>query len=1018
MRKHSRSRIAAALAAALALAGAAPAAARDFPDARQPAPVADQWLVELSSPPAAQYRGGAGGLAATAPQGAGKLAPKGAAVRDYARYLDGRADAVLAAAAPGVKPDVRYRYAFAGFAAKLSDAEAAALRNQPGVRAVTRETFLETLAQPGGGVGGSEADALGLPGGLWKRLGGAADAGRGTIVGVVDTGITPESDAFKDKGMAPPAVWNGACEAGEQFPASTCNNKLIGARWFLDGLISGSGGDVPEGAILSPRDDDGHGTHVAASAVGDKGVDPVIGGNGLGVDRLTGIAPAAYLAVYKACSEGVCSNVDIVSAIDAAVADGVDVLNLSLGGPVDPRNPVDPVEVALLNADAAGVFVAVAAGNAGASEGAIGSPAAAPWTTAVAATTGTRTFRTRLDVTGAGHASVPASGVASGLADAPLADAATFGPRTDDVTLDPRYCYDGFTAAQVRGKVVICEGFAPLDLLESTLHDDGALGLVLVVADGTADAADAGVIPTVFIKPGDADAVHAALDGGPGTVTFGAAAATPWPADRVADFSSRGPSTVTHDLLRPDVAAPGVDVLSAFPLVNWLTQYGGVPQERFAVESGTSMASPQVAGVGALLTQLHPRWSSAAIRSALVTTAAPASDGGAPASPVAVGGGRVDPQAAADAELVVAPTADEYRRYAAGIEPGSVDAAGDPIAPRDLNLPSISLDGAGDTVTVQRTVTDVASARGEFHVSVQGTDYDGLDARVTPNRFTLAPGQSQTLTIELAAFNGTREFRPGAVVLHDTVSGRDTRLPLAIRDPGVFDPPAQLALDAGAADGAKGLDVRIAGQVSALGYGLAAPEVEHGVPADHAEAAGFLYSHWKLVHVPAGTSLLSVQGSWPDSLEAGFAGIYRDGDHDGRFSVADEDVGTFSDGDPGRSDVVRPPAGDYIVRVGGISPAPFDIDLSTWLVTDPQPDDPAPAPGLVVDGDASVWPAGQHTFTARWNGVSGDQPLRGVIAWVDGDHPLADTVVQVAPPGVTPPAARPVTAAEARRMGM
>ena len=550
-------------------------------------PTADQWVVELDA------------------------APAGPKARAQLADLERRQSAALAAAAPGVKPDVEYRTALAGFAAKLSDEQAEAMRSAPGVRRVTRERFLRL-----DGIAGSEAALLGLPGGLWKSVGGPKDAGRGVIVGVVDSGITPESPSFGDRGLEAPASWDGACEGGEAFPTTTCNDKLIGARYFAEGI-----GELPAGAYRSPRDEAGHGTHVAAAAVGDRGVDPFIGGNPLGVDRVTGAAPAAHLAVYKACwVSGFCSNVDVIAAVDRAVRDGVDVLNLSLGGPRDGR--IDPLEEALLNADAAGVFVSVSAGNSGEARGAVANPAAAPWTTAVAATTGARTFRTTLRAAGpGGSVEVPASTIVRGVAGAQLVDARAWSEQQPDPFDDPRYCLQGMTRERVAGKVVICDIFSPLELVADELEAAGAVGIVVPVSSTADDPAIAGTLPTLYVS--DAAALRRAVAGRVATLSYADAAASPWTADRVAGFSSRGPSTVTGDLLRPDVAAPGVNVLAAYAPDTYLASIGWEPRERFAALSGTSMSAPQVAGAGALLTQLHPTWSPAAIRSALVTTARP-----------------------------------------------------------------------------------------------------------------------------------------------------------------------------------------------------------------------------------------------------------------------------------------------------------------------------------------------------------------------------------------------------------
>jgi hypothetical protein len=206
------------------LGAASPDALKGAPAAK--APSADQYIVELAAPPLARYQGGAKGFAPTAPAATGdKLDADSQAAHARSRELSDRQDAALRAAAPGVKPTAQYRTAFAGFAARLTDQQAQALRTRPEVAHVTRERFLPLLdtgsakAAAAGGIGGSAL--MGLPGGLWKRLGWPAKAGRGVIVGVVDSGITPESASFADPGLPAPGLWDGACQAGEKFPSST-----------------------------------------------------------------------------------------------------------------------------------------------------------------------------------------------------------------------------------------------------------------------------------------------------------------------------------------------------------------------------------------------------------------------------------------------------------------------------------------------------------------------------------------------------------------------------------------------------------------------------------------------------------------------------------------------------------------------------------------------------------------------------------------------------------------------------
>jgi subtilisin family serine protease len=966
-------------------------------------PAADEYIVQLDAPPLARYRGGARGFAATAPAATGaKVDRDSAAARAWSRELDDRQAAVLAAAAPAVTPSARYRVAFAGFAAKLTAAQAQALRAQPGVAHVTRERFVRLTAAPpaplapGDVLAGSEAALMGLPTGLWQRLGGAATAGRGTIVGVVDSGITPESASFADRVPAP-ALWDGTCQAGERFPASTCDDKLIGARYFVEGF---GPANVPEGAYLSPRDEAGHGTHVASIAVGDAGVDPLVDGNPLGVDRITGVAPAAHLAVYKACWVfGICSTVDIVAAIDAAVGDGVDVINLSLGGFQDSPQ-IDPIETATLNADAAGVFVAAAAGNAGDTPGALGTPASAPWTTAVAATTGTRTFRSTLHVSaGGGTADVPASTTWQGFDDAELLDARSLDPDHQGSAFDdPRYCAEGLTRAQVGGKVVLCDAFAPVDLIGDTLSKSEAKGFVLIGGgEGLDDPIVHSSLPAAVVERSGGAELRAvtAQGGGVAALQAPAGTATPWTADRVPGFSSRGPGALSPDLLRPDVSAPGVNVVAAYAPDTYLASQGLEARSPFAVLSGTSMASPQVAGAGALLTQLHPTWSPAQMRSALVTTARTVTEAGRPASPRAAGAGRIDPTAAADPGLVIAPTTADYQAFAEQRLPG-----------RDLNLPSIQIGRLLGDTTVTRTVTSVAATRASWTASVRSERPSAVDARVTPQRFTVAPGQSQTLTIDVGAFEGARGPQALTVVLRNGQNGRTVSIPAALTNPGIEDAPGIVDIAATGADADQPVTATVSGTVHATGLGLAAPQVRSGLQTESPEFAD-LQQYTLPVTLTAETQLLAAKVTAHDAAAPRLlTRIYRDVDGDGRWTPVDQNdevsLPVAWEGPLDEADAVRLPAGKYLVQVNAVEPygSAIPFDLRTWQVDDPRPDDPAPAPGIVVDGDVdAVSPAREHTFHLRVSGVGGSEPLRGLVEWNgSGDrNVLARSVVRVTP---------------------
>ena len=197
-----------------------------------------------------------------------------------------------------------------------------------------------------------------------------------------------ESESFKDVGMRPvPAHWKGACEIGTGFTKSHCNKKVVGARVFYHGYEAAIGRINEQKEYKSPRDQDGHGTHTAATVGGS----PVHGANLLGYANGTarGMAPGARIAAYKVCWVGGCFSSDIVSAIDKAVADGVNVLSISLGGGVSSYYR-DSLSVAAFGAMERGVFVSCSAGNAGPDPASLTN--VSPWITIVGGNTMDRDF--------------------------------------------------------------------------------------------------------------------------------------------------------------------------------------------------------------------------------------------------------------------------------------------------------------------------------------------------------------------------------------------------------------------------------------------------------------------------------------------------------------------------------------------------------------------------------------------------------------------------------------------------
>jgi subtilisin family serine protease len=740
-------------------------------------------------------------------------------VQRFRALVDDSERRVLSSARARRAPVVhRYHSAFAGFAARLTPAQAAALVRNGGVAAVTPDPVYRPQAEPtsgaagGGSLGHETAAFLGLPDGIWARVGGSAHAGEGVTIGVIDTGVYPEHPSFADQpngpdgerydgpAYSPPKGWKGTCQTGEGFPASACNNKLIGARYFVEGF---GAKNLKAGEFLSPRDANGHGTHVAATAAGNYGVKPVIAGRDLGIPAVSGIAPRARIAAYKVCwtakrargddVEGTCMGSDAVAAIDAAVADGVDVINYSVGNSTSAA--FGPVERAFLGAAAAGVFVANAAGNNGPKSGTIGSPTGVPWVTSVAATTLGRTFGSSFIVSpeprpGGTPAGAPeaVAGVGASLTGAleraTLIDAATAAAPGVEAA-EAALCLPGsLSAAAVGGKAVLCTRGQNSRVEKSkVVHDAGGVGLVLANARPEENiATDVHWVPAVHVSAADGAAIRALLaDGSAASLWLEGGHGVDAPGDRVAAFSSRGPDQSVPDITKPDLGAPGVGILAA----DTPTRVTGArPGAMFKIASGTSMASPEVAGAAALLKQLQPDWSPAAIKSALMTSAQAgvlAEDGATPAGPLDVGSGRIDPNRAATPGLVVDTSVADYLRYLKGQVPDSVtDTAITALAAADLNLPSVAFSRFSGSASTVRAFTSVDRFPQTWAVSFEAPP--GVTGALSPVLFDISPGATQAVSISLSLAGAlANSYTWGALVLTNTTDGRRVRLPVTVQ---------------------------------------------------------------------------------------------------------------------------------------------------------------------------------------------------------------------------------------------
>nr|GMC71070.1 subtilisin-like protease SBT1.4 [Ipomoea batatas] len=540
-----------------------------------------------------------------------------------------------------------------GFSARLTRFQASELRKVPGVISVLPDHVrgLLTTRTP---------QFLGLAesSGLWPN----SDYADDVIVGVLDTGIWPERPSFSDEGLSPvPSSWKGKCENSTDFPESLCNRKIIGARVFYKGYEAARGSPIDESVeSKSPRDMEGHGTHTASTAAGSIVASASLFEYARGEAR--GIAIKARIAVYKICWSSGCYDSDVLAAMDQAVEDGVHIISLSVGPSVYcPDYDQDSFAIGAFGATKHGVLVSCAVGNSG--SGANTAVNVAPWFLTVGASTIDRQFPADV-VLGDGRIFTGVSlysGEPLGENKLPLVYGGDAGSR---------YCYSGgLDASKAAGTIVFCDrgGIAKVEKAVA-VREAGGVGMILanLASSGEELVADPYLIPTSNVGDKDGDEIRNYINSDPSptaTIVFrGTVIGTSPSAPRVAAFSSRGPNYVTPEILKPDVIAPGVNILAG-----WTGAIGpsGLNIDKRTVEfnviSGTSMACPHVSGLAALLRKAYPKWSPAAIKSALMTTAYNLDNSGSnftdlatgkQSTPFAHGSGHVDPNRALDPGLV------------------------------------------------------------------------------------------------------------------------------------------------------------------------------------------------------------------------------------------------------------------------------------------------------------------------------------------------------------------------------
>ena len=733
--------------------GCIPALAKKVPDSQK-----NVYIIRLTEAPLATYDGGVGDLKATRPAG-GKLDVESRECKAYRAYLKNRQEALIAYLSKNMRSSIsvlyRYDVVFNGLAVVLTGQEAQQAGRIPGVADVQQDKLRKANTNVSPGFLNCD--------GVWDGTGTgglSGSKGEGVIVGVVDTGIWPEHASFADDGSypAPPSIWKGDCrQPDDGSQGYQCGNKLVGVDYFLSGYVANAGGY--DGLFLSGRDDDGHGTHTASTAAGNENVSASIYGISRGL--VSGMAPRAHVAAYKGLGPRGGYNSDLVACIDQAVADGVDAINYSIGSNYasDPWNDADAV--AFLNARAAGVFVATSAGNDGPGDATVGSPANAPWMCSVGASYFNRLFLSELTFEGPGSPPAGLQGATTtpGVADFDLVNAEGIADITGDTS---GYCDNPFPSGTFEpDDAVLCRrgGNVTAWVIGNFIQDAGGGAVILYNSEESYDYSSyLHPIPSVICLRETGLSIRNYLDQYPGQVKVsfsqGAEIFDPdprIPTDTVVGFSSRGPAIdegegTIFDFLKPNVTAPGIHVLAGASPEHVTLAHGepgayGQQGEYFQVIQGTSMSSPHVAGAGALLTGLHPDWTPAEIESALMSTAIDAGqsargvNGDVAADIFDMGAGRIDVSRAARAGFVLDETPTGY-------------ASANPAwggHPETLNIAGLVRQECLGVCSWQRTVRGTAA--GTVAWTAAATAPPGISFSVTPETFSLSPGETRTIDI-------------------------------------------------------------------------------------------------------------------------------------------------------------------------------------------------------------------------------------------------------------------------------
>ncbi|TFB80790.1 serine protease [Terrimesophilobacter mesophilus] len=952
------------------------------------------YIVTLVDAAAATYTGGTNGFTPTRPSKGKQLNAKSRSVENYSHYLKAQQKDV--AASVGARIDYSYTLTLNGFSATLSTKQAVALSMNKDVASIVPDELQHVTAVP-------STTFLGLdgPSGVWASLGGVGNAGAGVVVGMLDTGIAPENPSFAGDSLGTAAgadpyldgstitfakgdgnTFTGTCQTGVQFTAADCSTKIVGARYFVNGFGAGNIGGTDLGEYLSPRDGDGHGSHTSSTAAGNPDVAASI--NGVSFGTITGVAPAAKIAAYKVCWTGQdptvttddgCATSDLVAAIDAAVSDGVDVINFSIGGGA-AQTTVSATDQAFLGAAAAGVFVSASAGNDGPASSTLDN--ASPWITTVAASTipsyeATATLGDGQAMAGASVTLDMTPGAPPLEGDLVLASAVALSG-----AVNANLCFaDTLDPALAAGKIVVCErGLNDRVAKSAEVARVGGIGMILInVVAGSTDL-DNHSVPTIHLDVQFHDALmaYAATAGATVSMAAGNSTGIEPATPQVAGFSSRGPVLADgSDILKPDITAPGVAIIA-----DGANAEGGDPTFQFL--SGTSMAAPHITGLAALYLGKSPNASPSEIKSAMMTSAYNTLDSaGKPVTnPFVQGAGHVDPTKYFEPGLLYLNDVGDWLSYIQGI---GYDVGADPIDPSNLNLASIAIGALTAPETITRTVT--ATQAGTFTAAAS---IPGIDVVVSPSTLSFAsPGDTASFSVTFSRTNAPLDkFATGALTW--TSGSTVVRSPIAVQ-PVTIVAPAEASgtgltgsVDVTVTPGGDGV---IPLSTTGLTPGTLQRDPTNTVK-DHSGSGETGDSFQYTVKVAKGTVLARFDlNSIDDTADLDLT-VYEL-DSKGTPIAGWQSASGSADE---RVDLYSPDAAKYLVYVDVYSANPATaFDLTTFSVL------PGGSPLTLDPSELSGQAGVQTTYTASWSKLKASTSYLGLVYYGDSG---ASTVVSVA----------------------